>query len=63
MTKRPITVGDRVVGMQVPGVFVVTARRGQLLDLESDRGLRLVALESSIRRLDGPPPAPKDDAE
>jgi hypothetical protein len=62
MDKRPIGVGDRVVGMQMPVVFVVTARRGHLLDLESDRGLRVVALESAIRRLDGSPPAPKDDA-
>ena len=63
MTERPIGVGDRVVGMQVPGVFVVTGRRGHLLDLESDRGLRLVAIDSALRRLDGPPPAPKDDPE
>jgi hypothetical protein len=63
MTTRPIGVGDRVVNMQMPVVFVVTGRRGHLLDLESDRGVRMVALESTIRRLDGPPPAPKDDAE
>ena len=63
MSERPIGVGDRVVNMQMPVVFVVTGRRGNLLDLESDRGLRVVALESTIRRLDGPPPAPKDDPE
>ena len=63
MTQRPIGVGDRVVNMQVPCVFVVTGRRGHLLDLENDRGLRVVALESALRRLDGPPPAPKDDPE
>lgn len=63
MTTRPIGVGDRVVNMQMPVVFVVTGRRGNLLDLESDRGLRVVALESTIRRIDGPPPAPKDNPE
>jgi hypothetical protein len=63
MSRRGIEVGDRVVGMQMPVVFVVTGRRGNLFDLESDRGLRRVALESTIRRLDGPPPAPKDDPE
>ena len=61
--RRPIGGGDRVVNMQMPVVFVVTGRRGQMLDLESDKGLRVVALESTVRRLDGPPPAPKDDPE
>ena len=63
MAIRPIGVGDRVVNMQVPSVFVVTGRRGNLLDLENASGVRSVALESTIRRLDGPPPAPKDDPE
>jgi hypothetical protein len=52
--------GDRVVSLQVPGVLTVVARRGRLLDVESDRGLRLTLHEVSVRRLNGTPPAPKD---
>jgi hypothetical protein len=55
-----IAVGDRVVHLQVPGVFVVVGRRGRLLDVESDRGLHMTVHEVAVRRLDGPPPAPKD---
>jgi hypothetical protein len=56
-----IRVGDRVVHLQVPGVFVVAARRGRLLDLESARGLRMTVHDVAVRRLDGAPPAPKED--
>ena len=63
MAERRIEVGDRVVGTQVPAVFVVTGRRGHLLDLESDRGLRMVSVDSALRRVNGPPPASKDDPE
>jgi hypothetical protein len=52
--------GDRVVHLQVPGVFVVVGRKGRWLDVESDRGLRMTVHEVQVRRLDGPPPAPKD---
>ena len=55
-----IRIGDRVVHLQVPGVFVVSGRRGRLLTVESDRGLRMTVHEVAVRRLDGPPPAPKD---
>ncbi len=55
-----IRVGDRVVNLQVPGVFVVIGRRGPFLDLESARGLRMSVHEVSLRRVDGTPPAPKD---
>ena len=55
-----IRAGDRVVHLQVPGVFVVTRRRGSFLDLESERGLRMTVREVAVRRLDGAPPAPKD---
>jgi hypothetical protein len=55
-----IGVGDRVVHLQVPGVFVVLARRGQMLELESDRGLRMAVSDISVRRLEGAPPEPKD---
>jgi hypothetical protein len=52
--------GDRVVHLQVPGVFTVRTRRGCLLDVESERGLRMTVREITVRRLDGAPPEPKD---
>jgi len=55
-----IRVGDRVVHLQVPGVFTVVGRRGPFLDLESARGLRMSVHEVSLRRVDGTPPPPKD---
>jgi hypothetical protein len=58
--REAIRVGDRVVHLQVPGVFVVARRRGALLDLESDRGLRMTVREVAVRRLDGAPAVPKD---
>jgi len=56
----PIREGDRVVYLGAPGIFTVTGRRGALLDLESDRGLRKTVHEVAVRRLTGPPPAPAD---
>jgi hypothetical protein len=55
-----IHIGDRIVHLQVPGVFVVLGRRGHFLDLESDRGLRMTVHEVQVRRLDGEMPPPKD---
>jgi hypothetical protein len=52
--------GDRVVHLQVPGVFVVRRRRGVFLEVESDRGLRMTVHEVAVRRLDGALPEPKD---
>ena len=52
--------GDRVVNLQVPGVFRVVGRRGSFFDLESERGLRMTVHAIQLRRLDGPPPEPKD---
>ncbi len=52
--------GDRVVHLQVPGVFVVRGRRGRYLDVESDRGLRMTVHEIQVRRLEGEAPQPKD---
>lgn len=60
MAANGIQSGDRIVHLQVPGVFVVVGRKGPWLDLESDRGLRMTVHEVQVRRLDGPPPAPKD---
>ena len=33
-----IRLGDRVVHLQVPGVFTVIGRRGPFLEIESERG-------------------------
>ena len=52
--------GDRVVNLQVSGVFTVVGRRGAFLELESERGLRMRLHETGVRRLEGPPPVPKD---
>ncbi len=61
MTEEPaIRLGDRVVHLQVPGVFTVVARRGAFLEIENDRGLRMTVAEVGLRRVDGAPPAPKD---
>lgn len=56
----PIRAGDRVVHLGAPGVFVVLARRGPLLEMESDRGLRKTVHEVAVRRLTGAPPQPKE---
>ena len=56
----PIREGDRVVHLGAPGVFVVLARRGPLLEVESDRGLRKTVHEVAVRRLTGAPPKPKE---
>ena len=46
-----IRVGDRVINLQVPGVFTVVARRGDMLEIESDRGVRMVVRDINVRRL------------
>src|SRR3989442_13928444 len=55
-----IQIGDRVVHLQVPGVFTVVARRGPFFEVENARGLRMTLHQVSLRRLDGPPATPKD---
>jgi hypothetical protein len=52
--------GDRVVQLQVPGVFVVVGLRGEFVDIESDRGLRMTVRDIQVRRLEAPPPEPAD---
>ena len=56
----PIRVGERVVHLQVPGVFTVIARRGRLLDLASPRGLQMTVAEVGVRRVDGTPSEPRE---
>jgi hypothetical protein len=51
MADTPIQVGDRVVSLSAPGIFTVVARRGSLLTIENDRGVRLVVAEANVRRL------------
>ena len=62
MTAETIEVGDQVVNLQVPGVFTVLARRGNLLEIETAQGLRMTVLEGAVRRLDENAVAvPKDE--
>ena len=58
--EQPIRPGDRVVSLQIPGVCTVVARHGKLVEVESDRGLRKLVHEVSLRRLRGTPAAPAD---
>jgi hypothetical protein len=51
MADRPIEIGDRVYTLQMPGVFLVVARRGMLIDLESDTGIHLTVSDASVRRV------------
>lgn len=55
MADTPIQIGDRVINLQMPGVFVVVARRGRLLDIQTDEGIAMTVLESAVRRLDDTP--------
>jgi len=55
-----IEVGDRVIGLDMPGIFTVTARRGPFLEIENDRGLRRVVHEVALRRVNGTAPTPRD---
>ena len=52
MATGPIQLGDRVLNLQVPGLFTVIDRRGSLLVLETAKGLRMTVLESQVRLLD-----------
>ena len=62
MAAETIEVGDQVVNLQVPGVFTVLARRGNLLEIGTAQGLRMTVLEGSVRRLDQNAVAvPKDE--
>lgn len=61
MAAQTIEVGDRVVNLQVPGIFYVVARRGALLEIETEQGVRLTVYEAAVRKLaDEPPPTPTE---
>ena len=47
-----IQVGDRVINLQVPGLFTVIDRLGQLLVIETAKGRRMRVLDSQVRLLD-----------
>lgn len=49
----PIEVGDRVINLQVPGIFVVVARRGRLVEIETADGVTMTLVDSAVRRVDG----------
>lgn len=62
MVDEAIQVGDRVINLQVPGIFTVVERRGRFLEIESDGGLQMTVEDSTVRRLDeGGVPAPADE--
>lgn len=52
MGARAIQLGDRVINLQVPGLFTVIDRDGEMLVIQSPRGLRMTVLASQVRRLD-----------
>ena len=52
MAAEAIQVGDRVINLQVPGLFTVIDRSGQLLVIETAKGLRMRVLDSQVRLLD-----------
>ncbi len=54
MSGPSIEIGDRVVNLQVPGVFLVVGQRGHLLDIESLAGVRLTVRPEAVRKLDDP---------
>lgn len=60
MAADAIQPGDRVINLQVPGIFTVLDRQGTLLVIETDRGLRMTVTDSQVRRLDGTTAVPKD---
>ncbi len=55
-----IQVGDRVIGLDMPGIFTVVRRRGAFVEIENVRGLRRVVHEVALRRVNGTPPGPRD---
>lgn len=52
MDTGPIELGDRVINLQVPGIFTVIDRKGSLLVIQTPRGLRMMVQESQVRRID-----------
>ena len=51
MAEQPIQIGDRVINLQVPGIFTVVSRRGPYVDIETEDGLRMTLVEAAVRRV------------
>ena len=47
-----IEMGDRVVNLQMPGIFRVVALRGRLLEIESEQGVRMTVSPGAVRKLE-----------
>jgi hypothetical protein len=46
-----LDIGDRVITLQMPGIFRVVARNGTLLTVEAEKGdVRLTLNEAALRR-------------
>jgi len=52
MARDGIQLGDRVVNLQVPGIFTVVDRKGPLLVIQTAKGLQMTVLEQQVRRVD-----------
>jgi hypothetical protein len=57
MARDGIQLGDRVVNLQVPGIFTVIDRKGPLLVIQTAKGLQMTVLEQQVRRVDEAGPA------
>lgn len=62
MSDEPLQIGDRVITMQMPGIFTITGRTGRAMEIVSDDGVRLTVSEASLRRIYDAPAAPDADA-
>jgi len=51
-----IQLGDRVIVLDMPGIFTVIGRRGLFVEIENTRGLRRVVHEVALRRVNGTRP-------
>jgi hypothetical protein len=46
-----LDIGDRVITLQMPGIFRVVARNGTILTIEAEKGdVRLTLDETALRR-------------
>lgn len=62
MSDERIQIGDRVITMQMPGIFTVTSRAGHVIRIISDDSVELTVVDASVRRLDGAEAATADVA-
>lgn len=51
MEDERLNIGDRVITLQMPGIFRVVARDGEILTIHSEKGgVQLRLYESALRR-------------